>query len=96
MARRTRSGCRRSTRWARAVERHWSATPLSQPATPDGLTAAVAPVPSLGSGQVKLTWTAPSNNGSAITDYLIERSVDGTSWTAVDEQPGPPRRRRLR
>ncbi len=66
-----------------------TATPLSQPATPDGLTAAVAPAPSLGSGQVKLTWTAPSNNGSPITDYLIERSVDGTSWAKVADGVSP-------
>jgi chitodextrinase len=34
------------------------------------------------SGQVALTWTAPSNGGSAITDYSIQYRVTGTTpWT---------------
>lgn len=53
------------------------------------LSAAVVPnpVPSQTSGlsvatngqsnQLVLNWTAPNNNGSAITDYLIEYSIDG-------------------
>jgi len=28
-----------------------------------------------------LTWTAPSNGGSAITDYLVQYSTDNTNWT---------------
>ncbi len=62
------------------------ATPLSYPAVPTGLTAAVAPATEVGSGQVKLTWTAPANGGSAITDYRIEKSLDGTTWTSVDDE----------
>jgi hypothetical protein len=32
-----------------------------------------------------LTWTAPGNNGSAITGYVIEASTDdGGTWTAID------------
>jgi len=28
-----------------------------------------------------LTWTAPSANGSAITDYIVQSSTDNTNWT---------------
>lgn len=62
-----------------------AATPTGTPAVPGGLSAAVAPVAGVRSGQVKLTWTAPSDNGSAISDYLIEQSVDGTTWTTVPD-----------
>jgi hypothetical protein len=49
-------------------------TPAGVPATP------AAPTPTAGNGQVSLSWTAPSNNGSAITDYLVyySTSVSGT------------------
>jgi subtilisin family serine protease len=58
-------------------------TPAWAPAAPTGLEAATVPH---GSGEVRLTWTAPiDNGGSDITDYLVERSVDGTSWTVVDD-----------
>jgi len=59
------------------------AAPASVPDTPSSLRA-VSPLLSLGR-QVRLTWTAPANNGAAISDYVIERSVDGTSWTTVDD-----------
>ncbi|MGI0088620.1 MAG: fibronectin type III domain-containing protein [Nitrosotalea sp.] len=37
------------------------------------------------SSQINLSWTAPANNGgSAITGYMIERSIDnGTTWSTV-------------
>ena len=59
------------------------ATPTSSPAVPRRLSAAVAPAAGVRSGQVKLTWTAPSSNGSAISDYVIQRSLDGTTWLTV-------------
>ena len=60
------------------------ATPVWKPAAPSGLTAAVAPAAGVGSGQVKLSWTAPTDNGgAAVSDYRIERSTDGATWTAV-------------
>jgi hypothetical protein len=49
------------------------------------LTTAVAPATGVGSGQVKVTWTAPSANGSAIRDYIIQWSIDGTAWTTVND-----------
>ena len=62
------------------------ATPVWKPAAVSGLTAAVAPATGVGSGQVKLSWTAPADDGgSAISDYRIERSTDGTTWTPVDD-----------
>jgi hypothetical protein len=32
-------------------------------------------------GQVSLTWAAPNNGGSAITDYKVEYSINGNFWT---------------
>src|SRR5690606_29797920 len=32
-----------------------------------------------------LMWTAPGNNGSAITDYKVYYSTDGTTWTLFDD-----------
>ena len=58
-------------------------TEPAPPQAPTGLTAAVAPTAGVGSGQVKLTWTAPT---TPVDDYVIERSSDGTSdWTVVDD-----------
>ena len=39
------------------------------------------------SGQIRLTWTAPlSNGGSAITDYIIQRSPNGsTGWVTITD-----------
>jgi large repetitive protein len=66
-----------------------TATPVWVPAAPDGLTAALAPATGVSSGQVKLTWTTPIDNGSTITDYIIESSTDGQTWTAVDDGMSP-------
>jgi len=64
-----------------------SATPATVPDAPTALT------PTVGNTQVSLTWTAPANNGSAITDYRVEYKTaaastwdvfaDGTSTTAA-------------
>ena len=45
------------------------------PAAPTGLTANAA------NGSVALSWTAGSNGGSAITDYLIQYSTDQSTWS---------------
>jgi subtilisin family serine protease len=62
-----------------------TSTPSAAPSPPGGLTAAVAPAAGVGSGEVRLTWTAPSSNGSAITDYVIQRSVNGVNWTTLND-----------
>jgi titin len=67
--------------WSPAV----LAKPLGAPGAPSGLTAAVAPAAGVGSGQVKLTWNPSADNGLAITDYVIESSLDGTTWTTVND-----------
>jgi fibronectin type 3 domain-containing protein len=60
-----------------------SATPLSAPGTPTGLTA------TRGNGQVGLSWTAPaSNGGSAITGYNIYRSTTSGAETKVASPAG--------
>jgi large repetitive protein len=53
-----------------------TATPVTTPGTPTSL-AAVA----TSSTTVDLTWTAPTNGGSALTDYRVEYSADGgATW----------------
>ena len=53
-----------------------SVTPLTTAGAPTSLSATV------GNSQVALSWTAPtSNGGSAITDYLVQYSTDGTNFT---------------
>ncbi len=56
-----------------------SATLVGAPGAP-GLSA------SPGNGQVTLTWTAASDNGSAITGYQVQR--DGGAWTDIEDS-GP-------
>jgi hypothetical protein len=47
----------------------------SAPAAPTGLAATA------GNTQATLSWTAASNGGSNITDYLIEYSTDNSTWS---------------
>jgi hypothetical protein len=50
-------------------------TPYGIPSTP------AAPTCISGNGQVTLNWTPPANNGSAITDYAIQRKLNGQADT---------------
>jgi hypothetical protein len=45
------------------------------PAAPTGLSATA------GNAEASLSWTAASNGGSNITDYLVEYSTDNATWT---------------
>jgi hypothetical protein len=45
------------------------------PAAPTGLSAIA------GNAEAALSWTAASNGGSNITDYLVEYSSDNSTWT---------------
>lgn len=60
-----------------AVTTSW----LNRPSAPTGATASgVAGEP----GSVQVGWTAPSSpGGSAVTDYVIQHSTDGSTWTTV-------------
>ena len=50
--------------------------PPSVPSAPGSLSAVA------GSTQVQLAWPAPSfDGGAAVTDYVVEYSTDGTTWT---------------
>jgi titin len=61
-----------------------SATPRTKPGAPRSVAAVVGPAPGVGSGQVKVSWSAPtSTGGSPITAYVVERSSNGTTWTTV-------------
>lgn len=54
--------------------------PRTVPGAPTGVTGVS------GSTAVLLSWTAPaSTGGSAITDYVIQRSTNGTDWTTVTD-----------
>ena len=54
------------------------ATPFTIPNAPLNLIATP------GNEQVTLNWTAPANNGSAITQYIVETSYDhGSTWSEI-------------
>ena len=56
--------------------------PRTKPTAPRSLAAAPTNV----SGQIRLTWAVPaSDGGSAITDYAVQRSPDGTTWTTLGD-----------
>ena len=63
--------------WSRSA----SAIPATRPAAPRSLTATNA------DRAVRLSWLAPgSNGGSAITDYVIQRSPNGSSsWLTIND-----------
>jgi titin len=56
-----------------------NAIPRTVPGAPSGLRA----TPRLRS--VTLTWNAPATGGAPITDYIIQRSTNGTTWTTVTD-----------
>ena len=43
---------------------------------------------SYNNGRIDLSWTAPSNGGSAITGYLIERSIDNINYSTLVASTG--------
>ncbi len=56
------------------------ATPVTTPDAPTNLSATA------GNTEVSLTWTTPViTGGSDITDYLVEHSTDGSTWTTFDD-----------
>ena len=69
----------------------WSAArvPLSVPLS---IRALVAPSSGVGSGQVRLTWVAPtSNGGSTINAYAVQRRWRSDAWVTVATLPGSAR-----
>ncbi|MBL4597049.1 MAG: fibronectin type III domain-containing protein, partial [Robiginitomaculum sp.] len=61
-----------------------SAVPLDVPSKPLSVTASLG-----ASGEVVLTWSAPSNDGgSAVTDYLIHYSTDLQLWNTFADGTG--------
>lgn len=64
----------------------YSATPIaSVPDAPSGLDGSASST----DGSINLSWTAPNNNGSAISGYLIQsRLVGSSSWLTVADTDG--------
>ena len=56
-----------------------SVAPRTVPSSPTGLTLVA------GAGSVSASWTAASSGGSTITDYVVEYSTDGNSWTTFND-----------
>ena len=56
----------------------WSPSASAVVGAPD---PPAAPTLTPADGQVTATWTAPANNGSAITGYDVEYSTDGATWS---------------
>lgn len=73
------------------VGRDGTQSAVGSPTTFDTATTPTAPAPVVnlqavaeGADQINLTWDAPtSDNGSPVTGYRIERSLDGTNWSVV-------------
>lgn len=62
-----------------------SYTVATAPATPTSLDGGAAST----DGSISLTWTAPNNNGSAITSYSIQsRELGTSSWAAATDTDG--------
>jgi Fibronectin type III domain len=72
---RTARGTSPSSNIVNAIPRTVPSAPRSPVAAPTNL-----------SGQIRLTWVAPaSTGGSALTDYIIQRSPNGTTWTTLSD-----------
>ena len=54
------------------------------PRTVPGAPTSVAAI-AVASGQIRLSWAAPTAGGSPVIDYVIERSTNGTTWTPVSD-----------
>ncbi len=60
----------------------WSPSSASvKPGRPD---APAAPTLASGNATLTATWTAPADNGRAITSYGVEYSTDGTTWSSAN------------
>ncbi|MGI6443569.1 MAG: fibronectin type III domain-containing protein [Candidatus Dojkabacteria bacterium] len=58
----------------------YNITVVAPPTEPLNLTATA------GNKQVTLNWTVPSSNGGAtITDYIVQYSTNGSTWTTFDD-----------
>ena len=67
----------------------WSATATATPgAVPN---APSAPSLSSASGQITAAWSAPGNNGAAITHYDLRHRAGSGSWTQIDGISGTSR-----
>ena len=57
-----------------------SVIPAVLPSAPTGLNLTGKTETSL-----SIAWTAPDNGGRAITDYIVEHSINGTNWTTFND-----------
>ncbi|NBW92416.1 MAG: hypothetical protein EBR53_08205, partial [Actinobacteria bacterium] len=56
-----------------------SVAPRTAPGTPSNLS--LTP----GASSIAASWTAPSSGGSTITDYIVEYSTNGSTWTTFND-----------
>ena len=61
----------------------YSSSATSTPVTTPSQVGTVSPTP--GNTQVALSWSAPNNGGSSITDYIIQYSADNSSWSTFSD-----------
>jgi len=80
---RFRVAARNAVGWGPVSNFVAAAPAATVPSAPRALTATVGSA--VGSGRVRLSWSAPSSNGGLpITDYVIQRSSDrGLTWVSL-------------
>ena len=71
---------------AGSADQNFTWTITNSATAPDQVTGLSA-VP--GDGAVTLAWTAPADNGAAITDYQIERRIGGGSFAVIADGVSP-------
>lgn len=54
----------------------------NKPAAPDQITDLAAAGENQ---QVILSWSQPNSGGNPVSDYIVERSLDGASWTTISD-----------
>jgi hypothetical protein len=65
-----------------SLEASTAVTPAGVPAAPTAVAATA--IITAGAPGATVTWTAGAANGAAITNYLVEQSTDGTTFTTSE------------
>ena len=65
----------------RTTYQHFQLNYAAAPTVPD---APAAPTGTPGNTTVNLSWAAPANNGSAITDYIVTPFIGAVAQAPID------------